>query len=329
MEAHMVGFSLPRITILARNPFRKPARELEDLTFLLATRGLKFDNWAEAHTHLEHIGYYRFTGYLRPFKIGGTGSDAENFKPGTSFELVHDQYIFDRKLRILILEAVEKIEIAARAAISDSVACRHGPHWYMDRNLFARPNYYHQRGRFDVMDWHANFIDDVKRQIGHGDPQRRDKFISHYYDTYDHPDMPPCWMVFEVITFGSISQCLKFLKSPECGSVCKKFGLNHQIISSWLHAISYVRNLCAHHSRLWNRALTIKPTISNAHRAAFGNCNDRIYAVLLTMQILLSRIWSNNEWAERLRDLIHAHPAIPIKLMGFPLNWEGLQEWSL
>jgi abortive infection bacteriophage resistance protein len=233
MEAHMVGFSLPRITILARNPFRKPARELEDLTFLLATRGLKFDNWAEAHTHLEHIGYYRFTGYLRPFKIGGTGSDAENFKPGTSFELVHDQYIFDRKLRILILEAVEKIEIAARAAISDSVACRHGPHWYMDRNLFARPNYYHQRGRFDVMDWHANFIDDVKRQIGHGDPQRRDKFISHYYDTY------------------------------------------------------------------------------------------------VTMQILLSRIWSNNEWAERLRDLIHAHPAIPIKMMGFPLNWEGLKEWSL
>jgi abortive infection bacteriophage resistance protein len=329
MEAHMVGFSLSWAAILARKSFRKPARGLEDLVFLLATRGLRFDNWAAAHTHLEHIGYYRFTGYLRPFKVGGTGVDAENFKSGTKFEDVHDRYIFDRKLRILILEAVEKIEIAARSAISDSVACRHGPHWYMDKDLFSRPNYYHRTQKFDVAGWHAAFLDDVKRQIGHNEPQRRDVFVKHYYDTYDDPEMPPCWMVFEVITFGSISQCLKFLKSPECGAVCKKFGLSHQIISSWLHAISYVRNLCAHHSRLWNRVLTIKPTISNAHRSAFNNRNDRIYAVLLTMQILLSRIWSNNEWAERLHELMHDYPTIPIGLMGFPPDWVTKAEWGL
>jgi abortive infection bacteriophage resistance protein len=154
-------------------------------------------------------------------------------------------------------------------------------------------------------------------------------FVKHYYDTYDYPEMPPCWMVFEVITFGSISQCLKFLKSPECGAVCKKFGLNHQIISSWLHAISYIRNLCAHHARLWNRILTIKPIISNAHRVAFNSSNDRIYAVLLAMQILLSRIWSNNEWAERLRDLIRAHPTVPTASMGFTSDWETMKEWSL
>lgn len=314
---------------MARRPFKKPALALEDLTFLLATRGLKFDDWAGAHTHLEHIGYYRFTGYLRPFKIGGGGDDAENFRPGTAFEDVHDRYIFDRKIRLLILEAVEKIEIAARSAISDSVSSRHGPHWYMDAKLFGRPNYYHRNHKFDAAAWHASFIEDIKRQIGHDDPQRRDIFVKHYYDTYDDPEMPPCWMVFEVITFGSISQCLKFLKSPECASVCKKFGLSHQIISSWLHSISYVRNLCAHHSRLWNRVLTIKPTISNAHRRAFSTGNDRLYAALLAMQILLSRIWSNNEWAERLKSLIDSHPNIPTTSMGFPAQWESLREWDL
>ncbi|MGY4418912.1 abortive infection bacteriophage resistance protein [Bradyrhizobium sp. JR6.1] len=313
---------------MARTPFKKPARELGDLTFLLATRGLRFENWADAHTHLEHIGYYRFTGYLRPFKIGGTGADAENFKPNTTFELVHDRYIFDRRLRILILEAVEKIEIAARAAISDAVACRHGPHWYMDRNLFARPGFYHRAQKFDVVKWHAAFLEDVKRQIGHDDARRQDVFVKHYYETYSDPDMPPCWMVFEIITFGSISQCLKFLKHPEYGEVCKKFGLSHQIISSWLHALSYVRNLCAHHSRLWNRVLTIKPTIPNAHRLAFGNKNDRIYAALLAMQILLQQIWSNNEWAENLRALIDEHPTIPLGAMGFPADWDKLAEWS-
>lgn len=313
---------------MARNPFRKPARELGDLTFLLATRGLRFDNWAEAHAHLEHIGYYRFTGYLRPFKVGGAGADAENFKSGTKFEDVHDLYIFDRRLRILILEAVEKIEIAARSAISDAVACRYGPHWYMDRKYFERPKFYHPTKPFDIAEWHAAFMGDVKRQIGHDDPRRRDIFVEHYYDTYDAPAMPPCWMIFEVISFGSVSQCLKFLKHPEYADVCRKFALNHQTLSSWLHSISYVRNLCAHHSRLWNRVITIKPLIPTAHRIAFAGRNDRIYAALLAMQILLQRIWSNNEWAERLRILIGAHPGLPTSAMGFPSNWESLKEWK-
>lgn len=314
---------------MARNPFRKPALTLEEQAILLASRGLVFDDWGGSHTHLEHIGYYRFTGYLHPFKIGGAGADAEHFRAGTTFELVHDRYIFDRKLRMLILEAVEKIEIAARATLSNSVASRHGPHWYMDPNLFARPNYYHRTKRFDAVAWHASFIDDVKRQIGHDDENRRDVFVRHYYDTYDHPEMPPCWMVFEVISLGSISQCLKFLKHPEYGQTCKKFGQNHQIVSSWLHAISYVRNLCAHHSRVWNRILTIKPTIPNAQRVAFNNQNDRIYAVLLIMQLLLKRIWTNNDWAESLGDLIENHPSIPLVSMGFPQGWRVRPEWGL
>jgi Abi-like protein len=88
---------------LARNPFTKPASGLEDLAILLAGRGLVFENWADSFSHLEHIGYYRFTGYLHPFKIGGA---AEYYLPGTTFELVHDRYIFDRKLRILVREEV-------------------------------------------------------------------------------------------------------------------------------------------------------------------------------------------------------------------------------
>jgi abortive infection bacteriophage resistance protein len=120
MEAHMVGFSLSGTTILTRVPFSKPARGLEDQAILLASRGLVFENWAGAFDHLENIGYYRFTGYSRPFRIGGTGPDSENFKVGTTFDTVHDRYIFDRKLRLIAMEGVEKIEIAVRASLSNS-----------------------------------------------------------------------------------------------------------------------------------------------------------------------------------------------------------------
>lgn len=321
----MVGFYLSGATILARIPFAKPALSLEELAILLAGRGLVFDNWAASFEHLEHIGYYRLTGYLHPFKVAG----ADTYARGTTFDLVHDRYIFDRKLRMLVLEAVEKIEIAARAAISNSVASRHGPHWYLNQACFDKPNYLHTRKKFDIAKWHTAFLNDIKRQIGHDEDQRRDVFIKHYYTKYDHPEMPPSWMIFEVISFGSISHCFKFLKHPEYADVCKKFGLNHQILSSWLHAISYVRNLCAHHSRLWNRVLTIKLTIPNARRNQFNNQNDRIYSVLLAIQLILQKIWSDNQWAESLRRLLDDHPMIPLSAMGFPDGWSGRKEWSL
>src|SRR5450432_1784780 len=99
----MVGFSLSGTTILARVPFTKQALDLEQQAILLASRGLVFDNWGGSFEHLEHIGYYRFTGYLHPFKIGGGGPDHENFLPSTTFEMAHDRYVFDRHLRMLIL----------------------------------------------------------------------------------------------------------------------------------------------------------------------------------------------------------------------------------
>jgi abortive infection bacteriophage resistance protein len=326
LEAHMVGFSLPGIAILARVPFKKPALELEELTNLLASRGLVFENWADAHEHIAHIGYYRLTGYLRPFKIGGNGPDKENFRPNTTFEMAHDRYIFDRKLRLLLLEAVEKIEITARATISNSVACRRGPHWYQDRNNFAKPKWFAQHG-FDINRWHSEFLEDIRKQIGHDQHFRRDVFIKHYYDTYSTPDMPPCWMIFEAISFGSVSHCFKFLKHPEYHDVCNKFGLNHQILSSWLHSLSYIRNICAHHSRLWNRILTIKPTIPNARRAEFRS-NDRVYATLLVMQIILKKIWSDNHWAEKLQNLLNEHSNVPLDAMGFPEEWQTRAVWG-
>lgn len=327
MEAHMVGFSLSRDAILARRPFDKQALDLQDQAITLASRGLLFENWADANHHLEHIGYYRLTGYLYPFRVGGAGGDKDNFQAGTTFELIHDRYIFDRRLRILVLGAIEKIEIAVRAAISNSVSTRHGPHWFLERNHFAKPIWYHEEG-FSIDRWHAGFLNQLKSQIGHGDDSRRDVFIRHYYDTYSEPEMPPCWMVFEAVSFGPISQCVKFLKHPEYKDLCEKFDLPHQILSSWLHSTSYIRNLCAHHSRLWNRVYTVTPTIPRRYRVDFGGSNNRTYAALLVIQLLLRCVWVGNSWADDLRTLIKRHPNLPLASMGFPDDWETKKAWA-
>jgi len=305
-----LGVKLPRI------PFNKPPLSLVDQLTLLVSRGLTVNSRADALHYLTHIGYYRLSGYALPFQIGGTGADRHNFKHGVTFDDILDRYVFDRKLRLLVMDAIERIEISVRAALTNEIAARHGAHWYMNRLLF--------NPAFD----HGRFIDDIKQQIGHApaNNRRRDIYIEHYYQTYSTPPLPPSWMVFESITFGTISIAYQHLAHPEFVSVCGSYRMPHPVLISWLHSLNYIRNICAHHARLWNRECRIKPMIARAFHADLTP-NERVYAQLVVMQILLAKIAPGNHWAQKLRDLLTEHPAIPIVSMGFPADWAARQIW--
>lgn len=269
-----------------------------------------------AKTYLRRIGYYRFSGYTLPFQKGGNGADHHEFKAPTSFETVLDRYIFDRKLRLHLLDAIERIEVAIRAGLSNHIAERHSPHWYKDANLFVTG--------FN----HAEYISTLKQQISHNRPENQAIFIRHYYETYGPPDMPPSWMVFEDVSFGVISKTIEHVVKVECRELCAQFGLPHKILTSWLHAISYVRNLCAHHSRVWNRVLTIKPTIAKKYKGVTTD-NTRIYSILMVAQALLGKVAPDNHWALRLKELLEAHPSVPLSAMGIPENWHEHEIWGI
>ena len=125
----------------------------------------------------------------------------------------------------------------------------HGPHWFMEAAHFV-PSFRH-----------SQFISRVKDDMGHDSARAamRQTFIKHYYDNYGAPELPRSWMVFETQTFGTVSQAFKNLTCQNQKPIAKAFGLDGTVLGSWLHALSYVRNLAAHHQRLWNRAYTIKP----------------------------------------------------------------------
>lgn len=291
---------------------------LDEQLRLLRSRGLTVKDAGAATHYLTHIGYYRLSGYALPFQIGGAGADRHNFRPGVTFDDILDRYIFDRKLRLLVMDAVERIEISVRAAMSNAVAARHGAHWYLKPELFDPA--------FD----HGRFIADIKSQIGHApaDSRRRDTHIEHYYQTYSKPDMPPSWMVFESVTFGAISFAYKNLIPREIALVCTSYGLPHPVLASWLHSLNYIRNICAHHGRLWNCECRIKPLIARAFKPDLTP-NERVYAQLVVMQILLARIAPGNHWARKLRELLVEHPGVPLASMGFPANWSTGRIWRL
>ena len=202
--------------------------------------------------------------------------------------------------------------------MTNSMAPVYGGHWYMRAELFKG----HIR--------HSDLITNIKHQIGHGEGDRknRDVHIAHYYSKYDTPELPPCWMIEESVSLSSTSMMFAGIAALEILPVSKQFGVNHEFVCSWLHALSYVRNLCAHHGRVWNRTITIKPRVPR-HLENLIPVNDRIYAILIIAQFLLVQIADGNEWAEKLESLLTAHPNIDSATMGFPTNWKTKTTWRL
>ncbi len=293
--------------------FDKPALNLEQQVDLLLSSGLIIEDREKAKYYLRFIGYYRLSGYALPFQNGTT---SRRFKPYTKFDNVLDLYVFDRKLRLLVMDALERIEIAVRAVVSDTLSIKHNPHWFMDKNLF--------QAEFR----HDEFLGIVKREVGYEKvATAQQPFIRHYYETYGYPELPPSWMIFEVLSFGTVSQIYKFLHLPEQKEIASTFNLDDKVMRSWLRTISYLRNLCAHHSRLWNRRFTIKPLIANSYRTYLKE-NDRFYAQAVVVQILLKEIVGNSHWADRLASLIEKHPSLPSKNMGFPTDWRDQVLWK-
>jgi len=164
------------------------------------------------------------------------------------------------------------IEVAIRTAISNTMSERYGAHWYLAKDLF-RPGYAHEK-----------LINEIKAQTKHTaksgtlQHKNRETFIQYYFSTYPTPALPPSWMIAEVLSIGTWSTIYSNLKKfHDKKTICEPYPLSPQTMHSWLHVIAYLRNLCAHHSRLWNRCFTISPEVPKAYKQQMAS-NKTFYA---------------------------------------------------
>lgn len=296
--------------------FTKPAIDIDKQISLLRRRGLKIDNVDKARHCLRFIGYYRLSGYALPFQINYNKDGAHRFLDDAKFEDILDLYIFDRKLRLAVIDAVERIEVSFRALLSQTMSELHGTHWFLDANQFA-PTFKHDK-----------FIACIKDAIGHDFSRKemRQVFIAHYYEKYYDPELPPSWMIFEVLSFGIVSTAFKGLLRRNQKLIAQLFGLDSGVLSSWLHALSYLRNLAAHHQRLWNRVFTIKPKKTDKYSDDLCD-TQRFYAQVVIIEVLLNVISPQTNWGKRLADLLNEHPVVPAKKLGFPDDWKERELW--
>lgn len=285
--------------------YQKPPLTYDEQLNLLISRGLKVDNRPAAINYLTNISYYRLSAYYLPFK------QSEHFKPGTRFEDIIKLYTFDRKLRLLILDAIERIEIALRSQIIYHLSHTYGAFGYLDAKNFSH--------RFS----HENWLTHLNQLI----QEATETFIVHYKSKYMLSAHMPLWMVLEVVSFGGLSRLFRGLLGIDQQSISKQYGLPDTVLTSWLHMLVYIRNLCAHHARLWNRTLTFKPKLPEKMEDWKNISNTRVYSVLAMMQYLLRKIDPQSTWKQRLLVLLQEYSHISLVVMGFPNDWEKSSIW--
>jgi abortive infection bacteriophage resistance protein len=300
--------------------YPKPSLTPENHIAKWKGRGLIVLDEDEAKHYLEFIGYFRLSAYARPFQDSEQHALAaatdKPFREGTTFKDILNLYVFDRELRLLVMDAVERIEVAVRACISNTMCHKFGPHWFMDKNLF------YQSFR------HENLIRKIEHEVGikagqnAPDGEHHEPFINHYYKNYGDPYLPPAWIVAEMLSIGSWSKIFSGIKSSEeRKAIALHFKQVESVLQGWLHVVSHARNLCAHHSRLWNRRFVIKSELSRKH-AEQAATNDRFYAVFLILRDLMMVVSPKSEWEQRIFRLFLEHSCIPIEAMGFVAGWK-------
>jgi abortive infection bacteriophage resistance protein len=228
--------------------YTKPPLSIDEQVSLLQSRGMEGDPSRIAR-RLKVVNYYRLSGYWYPFR----NQDA-SFYPGTHIDEVWSRYIFDRKMRLLVMDAIERIEVAVRTQLAYHHAMTYGPFGFVQD-----PSALIHSIKPDTKDLIREIYKDVSRSS--------ETFMDHYRAKYgDHHDYPPIWVTTEVLSFGKVVALYRKSPVPIQKRVAQELGSNHYLFDSWILSLNTIRNYCAHHSRIYNRVFTLRPKMPSQEK---------------------------------------------------------------
>lgn len=321
-------------------PYSKPFLELTDQIALLESRGLMITDASAAQKCLRRIGYYRLMAYLYPFREprgSRPPSRSDKFLPDSRFEDAIHLYVFDKKLKMLVMDAIERVEVAVRVELS-LVLGRRGAFAYLDPTQL-HPNFL----RFpksiapgpsksitpDFVTW-VNKMSQLPNRS-------KEDFVAHFKRKYDFP--MPIWMACELWDFGMMSTLYSGLLLSDKQAIADQLAVaNHELLESWLRSLNVIRNIVAHHGRLWNRTLGVSPALPGLGvmpdfdvMRPERDINKRIYFALCILSHLLKIINPTSSWKNRVVELADAFPIMPhaqLNSAGFPANWKTHAFWN-
>lgn len=290
--------------------YNQPQISVAQQIILLKAEGLVFADEDKAKHLLENISLFRLKSYLKPFRE----HNGRYFKSEATFEKVYSLYKFDSELRKMVCSEMEKIEISIRTQLSLIMGDEAGIYWFENSTNFRNT------------DRHAALLAGLESELHRSDDDAIVDFQRKYSNKF-----PPSWMTFEISSFGTLSMMYRWLNAGHARrKVARFYGLSDTVMESWLHSLVYVRNICAHHSRLWNRRMSINALVPRRTYLPFINIPDdtkRIYYILSILLYFLQTVNPQNTFVRRFKSLLCRYPNVDIEAMGFTPHWEQEPLW--
>jgi len=240
-----------------------------------------------------------------------------SFISEVSFDNIINLYQFDKKLRAIIIEYMERIEVAVKAKLTNKYSINHGFFWYKNDALFADKEIYYN----------------INTEIAETFVEPQEGFLKSFKFNYKSEPSPPSNMALETLTLGKLSRLYKGLhNNAEKIEIANEFNLVSSLLTSWLVYLTNVRNVCAHHSRLWNKKITAdRPTVPGREKFRFNGTmtddfNTTMYGIISIMNKLLISFNPENRFTLKIENLIEEY-SINATLMGFPEDWKTEAHW--
>ncbi len=318
----------------------KPHSSYSELVDLLENRGMIIPNKERAKRKLSQIGYYRLSGFWYPCRKIKVDSNnqyiinpttrkpdrGDDFQENTNFTEIIELYLFDKKLRFLMLDAIERIEIFVRSVIAHEVGA-------FDPLAYQKVDYIHPKKCSDWVDRKRNRRNSWKEWSGKQEKlivRSQEDCIQWHLKTQKEI---PFWVAVEAWDFGTTSIYFSLLKTKYQNKIAKRLGVNNvKILSNWLKEINTLRNRCAHHTRIWNRSFRHPLQVINVPFFSELNLTERArkrnYGMICVLWFLVKQIGPSSDWLQSVIATIKLKPSIdscPNTAMGFPTNKESSQ----
>jgi len=282
----------------------KPYRSSDDLIELLRKRGCVIQDEDFAKRVFSHVGYYRLLGYLLPFKI-----DEECYVPGTTIERVHAIHTFDGALRALIFSVLGYIEISLSSQIAECHAQAYGPLGYMEPSRFKNKK---------MIKWHDAIADCLKQNAKH-------PVMKHHQSKNI-----PIWVATMFMPFGMVSKLYADLLSSEQKRIARSFDLIPRVLESWLHCCVELRNICAHHGRLYGRRLQWPDVPKNWQDLSGFVVSEADKGYLFLLIAIMKHLfpacyhWESIFKVPLVNLMAQFRKYVDLEHIRFPENWEAL-----
>lgn len=299
---------------MTKRTFGKDYKTPQELVNLLVNRGLIINDKGKALLYLENIGYYRLSAYMHP--LLKTPKALHAYKSGASFSQVMKLYHFDKKLRLLLFNEIEKIEIAVREAVMNITTERTGDiYWLTNSSHFRDQNIFNNSMAILTKEYERSTED----------------FIEHFKSTYTDP-FPPAWILGELLPMGSVNMYYRNLKDKGLKKqIAKRFCLHAPVFESWLSVLTLTRNACYHHARVWNKINKIIPNdMRRMTRPWITLSADkrRVYYNMCIIKYFLDVFSPNNNMLYKMNNLFSQFPEIDLAALGFPKGWTNETLWQ-